>query len=207
LLRWARRAGGRAPDAFAAVASERAAPPFASLNVLGLAPLTSSRLLSKLRRAALRRLFSEAFVPFAAPAPAPPSAEPLVYVVDDDPDARNLLVDYLTGRGVTVRAFEDELALLEAAARERPKAILLDVVLRWVDGFSLCRALRGHPATARARVISMSSLSRDSARQAALAAGADAFLPKPIDLDELDRLLAFVWPPGGRSGREVAAEA
>ncbi|HCF60072.1 MAG TPA: response regulator, partial [Myxococcales bacterium] len=82
-----------------------------------------------------------------------------------------------------------ELSLLEAAARERPGAILLDVVLRWVDGLSLCRALRNHPATRSARLISMSNLSRRADREAAIAAGADAFLAKPIDFDELDKLL------------------
>lgn len=112
------------------------------------------------------------------------SARP-IYVVDDDPAQRALLCEYLTNRKLPVRALPDELGLLAAAMEEPPRAVVLDVVLNWVDGLRLCRSLRNHPATRNTPVFVMSGLSRSSDRNAALAAGATAFFPKPLDLDAL----------------------
>lgn len=200
-LAWSRRAGPRAPDALARAASEGRVVPPGTLPLMTLPSLDVDAALSAMRRQAIRRMLSEMLVRSPMPDLVEPSPSSLVYVVDDDPDTRSALIDFLQSRGTQVRAFADEMALLDAAARERPVAILLDVVLRWIDGFSLCRALRNHPATARSRLISMSGLNRRSDRDAALAAGADAFLPKPVDLNELDRLLAEVLlPPRQRAG-------
>jgi CheY-like chemotaxis protein len=192
-LWWARQAGPRTPAAFAN-ATLAPGQNIGGLPVLGLSSLSAVPLLSELRTQAVRQWWSALWGRRQRGAPHVP-APSLVYVVDDDPDARGALVEFLQRRGTRVRAFEDELSLLEAAARERPAAVLLDVVLRWVDGLSLCRALRGHPATARTRLISMSGLNRRSDRDAALASGADAFLSKPIDVEELERALSGVLRP------------
>ncbi|HEY3448446.1 MAG TPA: response regulator [Myxococcales bacterium] len=194
-LWWARQAGPRTPAAFSSAVM--APGQLGGLPVLGLSSLNVLPLLAELRGQALRQWWDALWSRRKA-GPAHVPAGSLVYVVDDDADARGALVEFLQRRGTRVRAFEDELSLLEAAARERPAAVLLDVVLRWVDGLSLCRALRGHPATARSRLISMSGLNRRSDRDAALASGADAFLAKPIDVEELERALAGVLrPPSG----------
>ncbi len=198
-LKWARRAGARAPHARARAARR---PPVPGGGVLGLPGLTSVGAHLALRRAAVRKLVAEAFAPLPLPFPEPPSTKALVYVVDDDADARSLIEEHLRSSGVAVRAFADELSLLEAAARERPAAVLLDVVLPWVDGFSLCRSLRGYPATAKLRIVAMSGLAR---RADALAAGADAFLPKPVNLQELDRELSRAFQAGAASGGQLAA--
>lgn len=187
-LAWARRAGPRSPAAFADVVRRGLTPRPGGLPLLTLPALDPGELISALRAEAILGWLARLLPRTKAPEPAP-SAPALVYVVDDDADARAALVELLERRGHRVRAFGDEMALLGSAARERPRAILLDVVLRWVDGLSLCRALRSHPATARARIVSMSGLNRRSDRAAALASGADAFLSKPIDPGELDRAL------------------
>ena len=112
-----------------------------------------------------------------------------VYVVDDDPAQRALLCEFLTARSLPVRALADELDLLAAAAEEPPRAVLLDVVLDWVDGLRLCRALRNHPATKHTPIFVVSGLTRASDRRAALSAGADGFFAKPVDLEALARRL------------------
>ncbi|MFP2912660.1 response regulator, partial [Pyxidicoccus sp. 3LFB2] len=119
-----------------------------------------------------------------------PELEPdLYYVVDDDPDAREALTALLESTGAKVVAFADELALFCAVARRPPTAILLDVVLHWVDGLRLAEGLKQHPLTRNTRVVVMSGLNRPHVRQRALDAGAEAFLPKPVDPDRLLRLL------------------
>jgi DNA-binding response OmpR family regulator len=109
----------------------------------------------------------------------------LIFIVDDDPDVRAVLQEFLEQHDLHIKSFDNELALLDAAARESPGTILLDIVLPWINGLSLCNNLRHHPATAHTRLISMSSLGRPSDRRASMQAGADAFLPKPIDLQQL----------------------
>jgi CheY-like chemotaxis protein len=121
---------------------------------------------------------------------AVPELEPdLYYVVDDDPDAREALTALLESTGAKVVSFADELALFCAVARRPPTAILLDVVLHWVDGLRLAEGLKQHPLTRNTRVVVMSGLNRPHVRQRALDAGAEAFLPKPVDPERLLRLL------------------
>ncbi|MBS2032368.1 MAG: response regulator [Deltaproteobacteria bacterium] len=120
--------------------------------------------------------------------PKLPARRP-VYVVDDDPAQRALLCEFLTARSLPVRALADELDLLAAAAEEPPRAVLLDVVLDWVDGLRLCRALRNHPTTRHTPIFVVSGLTRASDRRAALSAGADGFFAKPVDLEALARRL------------------
>lgn len=207
LLGWARRAAERVPGELAALARIERARQGPALALFGLPWLHPSTALRAVRRAAFGRSLAALFGGGSRPArPASPPENSLVYVVDDDPDVRGLLLEYLGSLGLTVRGFANESAVLEAAARDRPAAILLDVVLNWVDGLSLCRALRAHPGTAGIRVISMSGLCRDADRQAAFASGAVAFFTKPIDLDELTRCLCAVVP-GLRIGFAAAREA
>jgi CheY-like chemotaxis protein len=63
------------------------------------------------------------------------------------------------------------------------------VVLHWVDGLRLCEGLKQHPLTRNTRVVVMSGLNRPHVRQRALAAGAEAFLPKPVEPERLLRQL------------------
>ena len=63
------------------------------------------------------------------------------------------------------------------------------MVLHWVDGLRLAEGLKQHPLTRNTQVVVMSGLNRTHVRQRALDAGAEAFLPKPVDPERLLRLL------------------
>jgi CheY-like chemotaxis protein len=102
---------------------------------------------------------------------------------------RESIAELLLSHGGEVVAFGDELALFSAVARRRPAAILLDVVLSWVDGLRLCAELKSHPVTRDTRVIVMSGLNRPHLRERALRAGAEAFIAKPIVPEQLLRIL------------------
>jgi CheY-like chemotaxis protein len=190
-MTWLRRAGRRAPAAFITARGRRTAGGVFSGGVLGLSSPTPTALLGAARWAGLRELVGAWMRSTVEPVPTVvPELEPdLYYVVDDDPDAREALTALLEGTGAKVVAFADELALFCAVARRPPTAILLDVVLHWVDGLRLAEGLKQHPLTRNTRVLVMSGLNRPHVRQRALDAGAEAFLPKPVDPERLLRIL------------------
>ncbi|MDY7232869.1 response regulator [Hyalangium rubrum] len=190
-IAWLRRAGPRAPEAFLAARRRGSVGGVYSGGVLGLAAPTPLALLASARWAGLREVLGSWLRTTVEPVPtAIPSLEPdLYYVVDDDPDAREAITQLLESTGATVVSFADELALFCAVARRPPTAILLDVVLHWVDGLRLCEGLKQHPLTRNTRVVVMSGLNRPHVRQRALDAGAEAFFPKPVEPERLLRLL------------------
>lgn len=117
-----------------------------------------------------------------------------VLVVDDEPDAREVLRLLLTSLGAqpTTAADADQaLALLERGGFD---VLLSDISMPGRNGYELVRALRALPDQARSRVpaVAVTAFSRADDRAAALAAGYDAHLPKPIDLPALVTTVADV---------------
>jgi CheY-like chemotaxis protein len=190
-INWLRRAGRRAPAAFLSAKARSTGGGVCGSGVMGLAAPTPLALLTAARWAGVRETVSSWVRSTVEPVPATmPSMEPdLYYIVDDDADAREAMTQLLESTGARVVAFADELALFCAVARRPPTAILLDVVLHWVDGLRLCEGLKQHPLTRDTRVVVMSGLNRPHVRQRALDAGAEMFLPKPVEPEVLLRLL------------------
>ena len=87
-------------------------------------------------------------------------------------------------RGYEVVSASDGLQALEAARSARPDLVLLDVVMPGLDGFEVCRQLREREETAMLPVI-MLTASEGSEKTKAIEAGADDFIPKPFNHDEL----------------------
>ncbi|HNX51367.1 MAG TPA: response regulator, partial [Thermoanaerobaculaceae bacterium] len=91
--------------------------------------------------------------------------------------------------GFAVAEAEDGRQGLEMAQRLRPPVMLLDAMLPLLDGFSVCRQLKGEPTTASTRIIMLTALGQRADRERAMEAGADHYLSKPFDEDELLALL------------------
>jgi putative two-component system response regulator len=108
-----------------------------------------------------------------------------VLVVDDDPGMSGLLVRLLTSEGYAVCVAADAAAAREAVASHNPDVILLDVVFPDGDGFSLCRDLKRDAATRLIPVILVTGLTDRESRIKGRQAGADDFLTKPVDAQEL----------------------
>jgi adenylate cyclase len=107
-----------------------------------------------------------------------------VLVVDDHPTNIKLLDATLTPRGYEVRGAgsgEEALAVLAEGATD---VVLLDIVMPGLDGYEVCRRIRADRATAFLPVV-MVTASGDEEKIKALEAGADDFLTKPIDRNEL----------------------
>ena len=105
-----------------------------------------------------------------------------ILVVDDDPDIRGLVCEFLQRHGFLVEAAEDGPAMERALARTPADLVVLDVMLPGEDGLSLTRRLAAGPGTP---VIILSAVGEDTDRIVGLEVGADDYLAKPCNPREL----------------------
>jgi two-component system OmpR family response regulator len=105
-----------------------------------------------------------------------------ILVVDDDPEIRALLKEYLEKQGYRVSAVGDGKAMWRALKQERVALVILDVMLPGDDGLVLCRDLR---ARSRIPIIMLTARGEDTDRIVGLEIGADDYLPKPFNPREL----------------------
>ena len=109
----------------------------------------------------------------------------LVLVVDDEEQNRLLLRDSLAARGYEVEEAENgEQALRKIAARP-PDVILLDLMMPVMDGFEVCRRLKTVGQTAHLPILLVTASSDRKERLMGMAVGANDFLNKPIDLQDV----------------------
>ena len=114
-----------------------------------------------------------------------------VFIVDDEPDARELLLRVLVDQGATVTAFESADAALTALAASRPSVIVSDVGMPGTDGYQMIRTLRAsEPRDSRIPALALTAFARAEDRKRALVAGFQAHLAKPFDVAELVLLVA-----------------
>jgi len=108
-----------------------------------------------------------------------------VLVVDDEPQVVWVLQFSLEAEGYTTFAARDGAQALSAILEHRPKLMVLDIMMPTMDGWSVLEQMTQLPREDRPRVIVVSALAnlRDRAKAAEL--GADAFVPKPFNVDDL----------------------
>jgi CheY-like chemotaxis protein len=119
----------------------------------------------------------------------PAGSHPTIVVADDDDDILGLITARLARRGYEVVAVGDGQEALEAVHKLKPAAVVLDWLMPSLEGPEVCAKLKSDPSTAGVPVVmlSASALREDVAR--GLAHGADGYLTKPFDIDDLDGLL------------------
>jgi putative two-component system response regulator len=108
-----------------------------------------------------------------------------VLVVDDDPQVRAFFRRLLNAAGYLVSEAADGAAALQAIGSLSPDVVLLDVNMPELDGFEVCRQVRQNVATRLTPVIVVTGLDAREQRIRGLDAGADDFLTKPVDQQEL----------------------
>ena len=118
---------------------------------------------------------------------------PLCFVVDDHVDTREGFAEYLRESGFDVQTAADGGELRSLLAAATPAAVLMDVQMPTVDGWTLTREIKANASTRNVRVLVVSASVNDGFRRAADACGADALIGKPCDpqriVSELSRLL------------------
>ena len=113
-------------------------------------------------------------------------------VVDDNRDAADSLAMLLDGEGCAVTlAYDGETALALALAQQ-PQLVLLDIGLPGMDGYAVAQAIRHRSAGAPIRLVALTGYGQPTDRKRSQAAGFDAHLVKPVDLQTLRGLLAEV---------------
>ena len=130
-----------------------------------------------------------------APSPhhAPDSDKHLVLVVDDDAHQRDLLSRFLERKGFAVETAADGRAGLDKAKQFHPRAILLDVMMPLMDGWSVLTALKADPDVSGIPVV-MITFVDDPAMGASL--GAAELLAKPVDWDKLAHVMERFYGTG-----------
>ncbi|MDA0337565.1 MAG: response regulator [bacterium] len=119
----------------------------------------------------------------------PPARDPnrptKVLVVDDEEDVRSTLSEFLGEHGfATVEAADGEEALAKSFT-EKPDLILLDLRLPKVDGYQVCQTLKGNPITSVIPIIMVTALNATPQKVMGMEYGADDYIEKPFDLEEL----------------------
>ena len=115
---------------------------------------------------------------------------PTVLIVDDEQHIRLLIeqtLEELEDDGVELLTARDGEEALDVVANQHPDVIFLDVMMPRKNGFEVCEAIKGDPATAGTTVILLTAKGQAYDREQGLAAGADQYLTKPFDPDDLLR--------------------
>ncbi|MEW9899503.1 two-component system response regulator OmpR [Chitinivorax sp. PXF-14] len=108
---------------------------------------------------------------------------PDILLIDDDPELRSLLQQYLGKQGMNVRTLPDAGELDRRLLRQRPDLLVLDVMMPGEDGLAVCRRLRGQGDDLP--IIMLTARSDDIDRIVGLELGADDYLGKPFNPREL----------------------
>jgi len=113
---------------------------------------------------------------------------PTVLIVDDEQHIRLLIeqtLEELEDEGVRLLTAHDGEEALGVVEVHRPELVFLDVMMPKRNGFEVCAAIKGAPATAATKVVLLTAKGQTVDREAGMAAGADRYVTKPFDPDEL----------------------
>jgi len=116
---------------------------------------------------------------------APAVERDVVLAVDDNEQNLQLLEEYLWSWGYDVVLARDGREAVELYPRHNPSIIVLDVMMPNMDGYEACRLIKSSPAGRTIPILMLTALTGTDDKIAALEAGADDFLNKPINRDEL----------------------
>jgi putative two-component system response regulator len=106
-------------------------------------------------------------------------------VADDDLPVAELLRRMLVSDGYVVEVVHDGLAALQAVQQRKPHLALLDVNMPGINGIDICRRVKRDPASRLTPIVLITGMAQRESRIEGLEAGADDFLSKPVDMQEL----------------------
>lgn len=104
---------------------------------------------------------------------------PVVLVVDDFVDNREMYVEYLEHVGFRVLEASDGAGAIAIARAEKPSVIVMDLSLPGIDGWEATRVIKSDPTTRDIAVIVLTGHAEAKSKERAIAAGCDAFVTKP----------------------------
>jgi DNA-binding response OmpR family regulator len=108
-----------------------------------------------------------------------------ILVVEDDLDISQMLRLYFDSQGYEVLTVTRGNDALEACRKKQPNVVVLDIMLPDMDGYDVCRELRDHLRTSHIPIIFLTQKDERSDKIAGLELGADDYITKPFDIEEL----------------------
>src|SRR2546430_2778795 len=108
-----------------------------------------------------------------------------VLVVDDEADLVRILQFGLQGIGYQVETASDGQEALKKAREQKPDLILLDLMLPKLDGYKVCRMLKFDERYKSIPIVILSARTQEADREMARSTGADLFITKPYNLEEI----------------------
>ena len=134
--------------------------------------------------------------PPMSPSGQTPNHEPgqplKILVVDDEDEVRAGLREFLEGMDYAICEAADGAEALAKTFTEKPHMILLDLRLPKVDGYQVCQTLKGNPITSGIPIIMLTALNATPNKIKGIEFGADDYVDKPFDLDELAARIKMV---------------
>ncbi len=115
-----------------------------------------------------------------------------VIVVDDDADVLRLLTSYLTGKGIRTKGMNTGMGLAEFLARDRPRLVLLDVMMPVSNGYALYDTIKKDAALNGTKVYFISALPERNLAWYVQTNGAAGYITKPFSTADIDAVLAAV---------------
>jgi DNA-binding response OmpR family regulator len=113
-------------------------------------------------------------------------------VVDDDPGIRQLVALNLEAEGIGVHLSDSGIGVEEMVERLQPDVVLLDVMMPGRDGYEVLGALKASEATRHVPVVLLTAKSSDAETWQGWQAGADYYLTKPFNIDQLAHYLQMI---------------
>ena len=113
-----------------------------------------------------------------------------ILIAEDEPNIVLSLEFLLKGAGYEVAVARDGAVAINLAATLHPDLVVLDVMLPLLDGFEVCRQIRGNPVTKDTRILMLTARGRESEMEKGAAAGANAYMTKPFATKELIETVA-----------------
>ena len=116
-------------------------------------------------------------------------SEKLVLLVDDEPAILNATKVGLVGRGFNVRAVEGAEAALKAIRSEKPSIVVSDLVMPGTNGFELFQEVQKGPEYRSIPFVFLTAVDDYYAKKFGKQIGGAAYITKPVDLDELEKII------------------
>jgi len=108
-----------------------------------------------------------------------------ILIVDDDPATQGMLTKIMARHGYQTEIAGDGFEAGAKVVQFKPGLLILDLIMPGMDGFEVCRKIKGNPQTSHIKILAISGYNTDENRNRIMEAGADRYLPKPFKNDLL----------------------
>jgi DNA-binding response OmpR family regulator len=115
-----------------------------------------------------------------------------VLIVDDEPNILLSLEFLMKKEGFIVFIARDGEEAFDIIKRERPRIVLLDIMMPKVDGYEVCRFIKQNAETAETKVVFLSAKSKEADIEKGYSVGADLYIPKPFSTRDLVKKVNFM---------------